>query len=184
MTGPDARRRTDETLRIEIRRVDPADWRAVRILRLKALETDPLAFASTLERESKFEDSLWIDRVSRGASSSTSATYVAAIEDGSLVGMTGTFSEGSTTSIVGMWVAPEYRRHGLGSKLLDAVLLWIRTVRPGDEVKLDVNPTQKVAVRLYRSRGFLPTGSVEPLGHTPGALVHAMVLGTVRSVWG
>jgi len=78
--------------------------------------------------------------------------------------------------VFAMWVDPAFRRRGLGGRLLDAGLAWFRVTAPHRPLRLDVNPQQGDAVRLYESRGFRRTGSSSPLGHTAGETVEAMVL--------
>jgi ribosomal protein S18 acetylase RimI-like enzyme len=158
-----------------IRRVLDSDLAACRALRLAALSTDPLAFGSTLERERNFDESTWVDRVHRGATSPNESTWVAEGPDGRLVGMIGVFPKEEKFHVVAMWVAPDHRGRGVGGQLLDGLLRWIVTSDPRATVLLSVNPSQLPAVRLYLSRGFRPTGIVEPLGHTPGVVLHEMV---------
>ena len=161
---------------VHIRRVRQDDWPALRALRLKALAHDPLAFGSTLARESKFPDEQWKERVANAASSNAGATFVADSGASGLIGMAGIAFFGGEWHVWGMWVGPEHRRKGLGGRLLDAGLRWWRTVAPGQPIRLDVNPRQGDAVRLYESRGFRRTGVSSPLGHTEGETIDAMVL--------
>jgi ribosomal protein S18 acetylase RimI-like enzyme len=74
-----------------------------------------------------------------------------------------------------MWVSPSHRGRGIGGALLDTLLDWAARLDPGATVVLSVNPGQRAAAELYRSRGFRSTGVIEPLGHTPGEFVHEMV---------
>jgi GNAT superfamily N-acetyltransferase len=157
-----------------IRRILRTEVDAFRSLRLRALREDPLAFGSTLERELAFEPAKWQERVTSSAESNQECVFVAEVPDRGLVGMAGSFTHGRHVIVYGMWVAPERRGGGVGGALLDAVLAWVAKTTPGVEVYLSVNPTQLAAVQLYLNRGFRPTGSVEPLGHTAGAVVHEM----------
>ncbi len=158
------------------RRAVPADWQAIRALRLRARAVDPQAFRTTLDQERQAEEAQSAERVARGASSPTEAIWVALADSGELVGMSGIASEGQSFRIWGMWVAPEFRKQGLGSRLLEHLVAWARAVRPTAAVKLEVNPSQGAAAHLYESRGFVATGRTTPLGHTPGAVLHEMVL--------
>ena len=157
-----------------IRRLRESDLEEYRTLRLRSLREDPLAFGSTLAREQAFEPSHWVDRVRQGASGTREGVWVAEGPGGALIGMIGAFPKDGTIHVFGMWVEPDMRQNGLGGKLLDALLDWASTEDPAADVMLSVNPSQLAAVRLYLSRGFQPTGVVEPLGHTPGAVVHEM----------
>jgi hypothetical protein len=44
---------------VEIRHVRPADWRSLKRLRFRALETDPDTFGSTLAEERAKPDTAW-----------------------------------------------------------------------------------------------------------------------------
>jgi len=159
---------------VTIRRVRATDGAAFRELRLRSLAADPAAFGSTLAREATYEDSGWLDRVRSAATSTADAIWVAELERGPWVGMIGAFTKEGHVHVYGMWVAPEQRGSGIGGRLLDTLLTWAAVVQPSRDVFLSVNPTQEAAAALYRSRGFRATGAVEPLPHTPGAVVHEM----------
>ena len=61
-----------------------------------------------------------------------------------------------------MWVAPEARRQGLGSALVDAVVDWARS-RGWTRVLLDVGETNTAAAALYARKGFRPNGRLGTL---------------------
>lgn len=166
-----------------VRRIVDGDWERCRALRLRALRSDPLAFGSTWARESTFSESLWRERTHRAATSSEVASWLAESAGGDLVGAAGVLWKGSSWVVVGMWVDPGYRRGGIGGRLLDELLDWTSLAHPMAGVRLSVNPTQVAAVRLYLGRGFRRTGKVEPLAHTPGAVVEEMARrpGSARS---
>ena len=48
---------------IHIRRLNEDDWLAFSQIRLTALKTDPRVFGSNYERESKFSEADWRDRL-------------------------------------------------------------------------------------------------------------------------
>jgi ribosomal protein S18 acetylase RimI-like enzyme len=159
---------------MNVRRILANDWEAFRALRLDSLRTDPLAFGSTLERESGYPEDRWRGWAESGAVGDQSATFVVEAADGRLRGMAGLFTDESEYHIWGMWVAPDVRGQGLGRDLLDRVLSWAQSTNPGRSVLLDVNPDQTAAVRLYEDQGFRFTGKTTPLGHHPPAVVQEM----------
>jgi ribosomal protein S18 acetylase RimI-like enzyme len=159
---------------VKIRRLATTDWEAFRDLRLSALKADPLAFGSTLERESAYPEDRWRNWAEGGALGGESATFVAEAAPGRLVGMAGAFSDKGEYHIWGMWVSPEFRSRGVGRKLLDQVLSWAQSSNPSREVCLDVNPVQAAAIQLYERRGFRPTGKSSALGHHAPAVVQEM----------
>lgn len=157
-----------------VRRVVASEWRALRNLRLRALEIDPLAFGSTLSKELNLSDRRWRDRAATEAESPTSAQWVAEVPSGRLVGSMTVTGVEDTVYVFGMWVERSHRGQGVGSRLLDKGLAWASTAFPGRETRLDVNPRQTAAVLLYESRGFRRSGADRPLGHTPGEIRYEM----------
>jgi ribosomal protein S18 acetylase RimI-like enzyme len=61
-----------------------------------------------------------------------------------------------------MWVAPEFRRRGVGRAILESALDWMKK-RGAKEAQLSVTEGNKEAFSLYRSFGFLDTSRREPL---------------------
>jgi len=165
---------------VKVRRIRSGEWAARRDLRLRALACDPLAFGSTLARERDFSDVRWQELTDRGASSEESATFVAQSETAGWVGTVTIARVQGEYHLFAMWVDPRFRRRGIGGALLDAALEWFRIGAPHAALRLDVNPRQKDAVRLYEKRGFRPTGGTAPLGHTEGEVVIGMVLDARR----
>jgi len=161
---------------IDVRRIRPDEWREHRELRLQALARDPLAFGSTHSRERGFSDDLWKERTERGALSESSALFIADSGGTGFVGMVAVARPEGQWHVFAMWVSPEFRRRGIGGRLLDAGLTWFRERTNSDPLLLDVNPRQVDAVRLYEHRGFRRTGGTAPLGHIEGEITVSMVL--------
>lgn len=157
-----------------VRRVVASEWPALRTLRLQALETDPLAFGSTLSNELNLSEQHWRDRTATQAESPTSSQWVAEEPSGRLVGSIVVARVEDAVYVFGMWVERSHRGQGIGSRLLDTGLAWASTAFPGREIRLDVNPRQTAAVLLYESRGFRRSGADRPLGHTPGEIRYEM----------
>ncbi len=57
-----------------------------------------------------------------------------------------------------MVVAPQWQRRGIGSRLLEAGLLWCRTQASGT-VFLEVRESNRAAITLYERAGFLAVGN-------------------------
>ncbi|MFZ0891129.1 MAG: GNAT family N-acetyltransferase [Thermoplasmata archaeon] len=169
--SPDPRVETS----VKIRRIVESDRDALRALRLRSLATDPMSFGSTFAKESAGDLAKWTNWAHLGATSLETAVLVAEQDNGNLVGMVGAYWNENITHLYGMWVEPGHRHLGLGGRLLDEILVWGETVHPTSEIRLGVVPLAGSAVRLYQSRGFVPTGKVEPLPHTPSVVVHEMV---------
>jgi ribosomal protein S18 acetylase RimI-like enzyme len=81
--------------------------------------------------------------------------------DGRIIGTTGVHEAGKGKAILKhQYVDADYRRKGIGAKLLDAALVYCR-VLGYREVELDTAPWMQQAQRLYRSRGFRETSRDE-----------------------
>jgi GNAT superfamily N-acetyltransferase len=158
--------------RWRVRRAVPDDWRASRAIRLQALTEAPLAFASTLDRESAFASGVWQQRIAG------SAQFLAETDDGAVVGTATGFADPDTTGtvrLVAMFVAPPARGQGLGERLVRAVVDQARS-DGADRVLLHVVETNPGAERLYARCGFVRTGATLRLPHRPYLLEHEMVL--------
>ena len=64
---------------------------------------------------------------------------------------------------IGMMVAPDWRRRGVGSALLHEALRWAREMRV-EKVALTVYPDNEAARALYRAFGFVEEGRMT--GHS------------------
>jgi GNAT superfamily N-acetyltransferase len=172
---------------MKIVRAGEADWRLVRAVRLRALEADPSAFASTLQREAALTEQDWRDRI-RGsawflAMPGRPADPPAGVADPPAkpadppagVALIRPLEPGSDADfeINGMWVTPELRGQRIGEALLDAVLAAAAGARA---VRLWVTNGNDGALALYTRRGFVPTGRTEPLLSDPQLIVAEYVL--------
>src|SRR4051794_36466500 len=72
------RARVRQGIPMEIRRVHPGEWRALRDLRLRALLDAPEAFGGTYEESSARPDERWIEWARALAESDQQALFVAA----------------------------------------------------------------------------------------------------------
>jgi ribosomal protein S18 acetylase RimI-like enzyme len=156
---------------VVVRRVTRGDLGLVRGLRLRALETDPASFGSTHAREAAFTDDVWTERVDRGARGDDAATLLA-FRDDEPVGLVSAFrdeTDGRVFDVVGMWVAPEVRRSGIGRRLLEEVEGWIASCG-GTDVRLSVTNEADAARRLYESACYERDGRAEESRHTGGLI--------------
>jgi ribosomal protein S18 acetylase RimI-like enzyme len=130
----------------------------VREVRLAALRDTPDWFWATHEEEVVKPESWWRDFVESGA-------WFLAQNEGVAVGVAAVISsaalEDSTRQLISMWVAPNARRRGIGTRLIDAVITWARAegIR---ELQLQVTDRNEIARRFYERFGFKGTGRGEP----------------------
>jgi ribosomal protein S18 acetylase RimI-like enzyme len=158
-----------------VRKFASDEWRLYRALRLAALEESPDAFGSTIAHERDRADADWASRLSRGATSSRALALVAEV-DNEPSGLTWVSLEDDHDKVAHlyqMWVAPEKRGQGVGRALLDAAIVWARSVG-ARAVVLDVTIGNGEAARLYEAAGFVATGSEKPL--RPGSEIRSRAM--------
>ncbi|OQE40303.1 hypothetical protein PENCOP_c006G08912 [Penicillium coprophilum] len=160
-----------------------------RDLRLKALKTSPDSFSSTYEIESAFTDAEWIDRLTlpdrelficaatpvtddpsstdgiewigqvtlRGPSSK--ADFELPVEAGQPPQRSD--EEEERWQMLSLFTLSEYRGHGLGSKLCQEAINYLRSYQSVPrqvQVRLIVKAGNDVTVELYRRLGFIHAG--------------------------
>jgi ribosomal protein S18 acetylase RimI-like enzyme len=159
----------------EIRRVSPDEWRELRDTRLNALWDAPDAFGGSYDTSLARPDEWWIEWARKSAESAEQAMFLA-WDEGKPVGIAGTFLDDESRRIViAMWVRPAHQGMGLGRRLLDAVVSWVRA-QGAHEVYLDVADRKDAARGLYETYGFRETGVVKPLRDGSHISVHGMKL--------
>jgi ribosomal protein S18 acetylase RimI-like enzyme len=135
-------------------------WQVWRDLRLRALATDPDAFASTLAEWQDADEPRWRDGFA------TVLFRAIAVVDGRPSGMIGC-REGSggtdptahpEVEIVSVWVSPSVRGRGVGDALIAAALHWASRDRPDSTVLLQVREANTAAIALYLRHGFVDDG--------------------------
>jgi len=143
-----------------------------------------MAFGSTLAREEKLPEHVWRERSEGGATGADRVTFVAE-RDGEWLGIaTGLARNPDDPTdprpvLVGMFVAPEARRHGVGSALVDAVVGWARE-RRATGLCLWVTSTNDPALALYDKRGFRQTGETKSLAHSPSVVESRKMMRDLR----
>lgn len=151
-----------------VQRADEDDWARLRDVRIAALQDAPDAFGASLTRELGFGERHWRMRL-RG-----SPWWLASVEapGGGMqdVGLVGLIEEPGAPPdarhVVSMWVAPEHRRAGAGSALLEAVLAHATADR-ASRVTLWLVEGNVAGAELYQRHGFVQTGERTALVRDP-----------------
>lgn len=138
-----------------VRRATPADWEAVRDLRLRSLRDAPDAFWADPGEESALDRAAWEQRIAEPGN----ATFVATA-DGQGLGIVGIgphWTVEGDASLHAMWVAPPARGTGVADALVEAAVEAARDLGYA-AVRLWVADGNVAAERLYRRHGFSPSG--------------------------
>lgn len=132
--------------------VAPDEWRRWRALRLRALDTDPRAFATSAHAWLGDGDTetRWRERLT-----GPGACFVAVDETGEDIALAALDLVGDP-ELVSMWVAPSARRKGAGQALVRAVILAMPD--PAATLSLRVMADNRAAVEFYASAGFVLSG--------------------------
>lgn len=150
---------------MEVRRIRASEWRDLRSLRLEALLDSPLSYGATHEREVQRPDDDWRARAAAGAAGEEEIAFVAVAGE-RWIGMARSRLEPPIAHLIGVYVAPDWRRRGVGHAVSQAVVAWA-VERGATAVLLSVSDWNDGARRVYESIGFEPTGLQQPLPSHP-----------------
>lgn len=153
------------------------DWETYKAVRLESLRDSPDSFGSTFKRESEFTEKEWKSRLMP----STDSVYVlplVAVSNGKPLGLaTGAVhsQEESVAHVYQMWVSKSHRGLGIGKALLKRIEVWAIELHL-KSLLLAVTTSNKEAMSLYQSTGFVPSGALYPLRDGSELLVQPMAL--------
>lgn len=156
---------------IAVRRAGATDWRALRAIRLEALEMTPEAYGSTFADSITWADERWQLVASQWA-------YFLAERDGMVVGMASGGRHDQypgTRWLYGMYVTPSARGSGAATDLVKEVGGWARS-EGVTEIYLNVSSSVPRARRFYERVGFRPAGEVVVMERDPSISLEMMVL--------
>lgn len=133
-------------------------WTEYRDLRLDALKTEPLAFASSYEENVSKPDSHWQEHFN-----SSKSYYLFAQDQNQLIGMVLFYWDERPrrrhiANIAGTYVKPAYRGQGLGKLLMKKIIDAIKQNPQFTKIKISVNTVQSAASALYAKCGFRIVG--------------------------
>jgi GNAT superfamily N-acetyltransferase len=143
---------------ITIAQASPADWQAVKEIRLRALAEAPYAFGSTLAREQAFDDDEWRRRLN-------ARIWFLARADHEPVGIAALIVEADRPGerhLVSMWADPAWRGTPVAGDLVAAVCRRAR-MAGAVTVTLWVADASPRALRFYQRLGFVATGDRQPM---------------------
>jgi ribosomal protein S18 acetylase RimI-like enzyme len=144
----------------------------LRDIRLAALQEYPSAFLSSYEREAAYDEARWAQEVASGEWN----VMLAGDKEVGLVSVTRV--EGMPAQecyLESLWVAPGFRRSGVGSMLLGTVLQHLRS-RDVHTVWLYILNGNEAARAFYQRFGFWSTNERNPLPCHPAGSEELMKL--------
>jgi ribosomal protein S18 acetylase RimI-like enzyme len=140
---------------VRVIRVGEREWQQVQDVRLRALREDLDVLGQTLDREERFTPRHWQMRLR------SSPTWLALEDDECVVGMVAMIHEPASPvddrHLVGLWVAPEHRRAGVGWALVDTVRQ-AAVAEDARTLSLWVRDENHAAIDLFVRAGFERTG--------------------------
>jgi ribosomal protein S18 acetylase RimI-like enzyme len=146
---------------LNIRLLEPADWRLLRDTRLRALRESPHAFTSRHCCEQLCSAEQWKERV-------TAANWLVAVEGGIGIGIAGLVPGHleEPEHVESIWVAPTHRNRGVFRSLLSTMIEIARGAHLKD-LWLWVLEDNLLAWHVYGRLGFVATGERKPIepGH-------------------
>ena len=148
------------------------EWPRLQRIRLAALRDDPSAFLSNHEREAAYDEQRWRQEFSRGE-------WNIMLADDREVGLLGVTRETSMSArecyLEYLWIAPDFRRAGVGSMLLRAVLDHLRDSGV-QTVWLYILNGNHGAMHFYQRFGFQSTNERQLLPDHPAGSEERMKL--------
>jgi GNAT superfamily N-acetyltransferase len=154
-----------------IRRIAPDEGLVLRELRLRSLIDAPDAFGQSLDDARALPDAEWT-QVARAAADGDHRAWLIAFDDRHPIGLVqGRRRRPWTLLLFSMWVAPEARHRGVGTRLIDALETWARGWQATETI-LWVLIGNDGATAFYRRLGFelVPDGPDAASGAAHGAI--------------
>ena len=139
---------------IEIERLFAGDEQRLRAIRLRALADAPEAFGTTFAEANALGAADWREQLEQ-------LTTFVATSGNSDVGIARGVchpDHSDAAYLITMWVAPEFRRQGVGAALIDSVVKWARS-EGFRRIVLNVVESNAAALLLYRKNGFAANGN-------------------------
>lgn len=161
---------------MQVRTLEPHEASLHRQLRLRALRDSPGSFGETLEDTESRPLSYWEGLTKTVTVRGPYAMFLAC-EGESVLGSTYGLLDREKAGwgrVGGTWVAPAWRRRGVGGALLVAVLAWARE-RKLEHLGLWAPAHEPGAIALYEQAGFHETGYRRPLPTDAGLEIVEMV---------
>lgn len=123
-------------------------------------------FAAVAEERTGIAAEPPVDVDARAARFDLAATFLAEAE-GAVIGLIALYADGHGGADLGMLVAKDWRRRGVGRALLEAAVTWARA-RDLRRLVLDVFARNAAAIAFYRGFGFVEDGRTRDIPRASG----------------
>ena len=148
---------------ISIRRLIPTDLAAYRQIRLESLKNDPDNYGSTFEEESKSPKLVFEKYI---LEQTPGNRMFGAFDGDTLVGISGFFGDTRQrvlhrAKVTQVYLDPSYRGHGIAKRLLTHLIEEAFKIESLESLQLEAVDSNKTAVGLYESLGFVSYGRFE-----------------------
>lgn len=135
---------------VKTRLLTPDNWQMWRSLRLEALQSSPETLASSYEEEINYTEDEWRDKLQK-------RNIYGIFADNKLIAGAGFYRLNRIKTmhrgdLFGMYVAPEYRRKGIGGQLIEAIIEHAKSCVI--QLHLSCIKTNDSALKLYQKYGF------------------------------
>ena len=160
-----------------VERLQKQDWQRLKSLRMRSVSDAPAAFGTSLESMKARKDEFWSAQVESMACFVVCQFAQNIKEDLGLVRGVQDPESIEDVWLLGMWVDPITRGHGLGMRLGQTVIDWARAIDEVCVVKLEVAHDNRPAITLYERIGFKAIGHGQrEVGEQPENVVYQYLL--------
>ena len=130
-------------------------------MRCAALAEAPYAYSTTQEDALQRSDEELGQITHQYASHPNSLTYFA-FADQKACGMSACVANSDEVELYAVWVAPAYRRTGVGRALIDYGRVWAHS-KGAAGIRVGIFEDNPAALAFYRSVGFTDSGQIDPV---------------------
>ena len=146
-------------MQIEIKIMQPDQWRLYKSVRCAALADAPYAFSGTLDRALQRSDEDWVIITWQRATKPGQITFFA-FEGETTYGMSACGIDpknANEAEMSAVWVTPTQRHSGVGDALIDFAVQWA-TEQGASLLNVGVYDDNVGALKFYSSNGFQDVG--------------------------
>ncbi len=160
---------------VRIRSAHRNEWRVWKDIRLEALQDAPESFGERYQDAMEKDDARWQRDFQKVMESEKQEIFFAAA-DNLVVGLLFVFVRDQDTKIGGiggLWIAPEYRKKGIGKQIVEKAMEWMRG-KNLQAVTFWNNKSGEASSKFYEKLGFTYTGIEKPLESNSKCIIGEM----------